>query len=72
MRECLDTNYQHGGGFQPFDGPSLDTQNRFCYPGDPPLDPLIIIHTGDDTFRQYLHGLVALTTNGVTEFARLD
>jgi len=72
MRECLNQNYAFAGGFQPFDGPSLDEKNRWCYPGDPPLDPLIIIESNGDVFRQYQYGLVALTTNGVTEFARLD
>ena len=73
MRECLDTNYSFAGGFQPFDGPSLDEKDRFCYIGDSPLDPLLVItDSNGDVFRQYKYGLVALTTAGKTEFARLD
>lgn len=72
MRDALDTNYAFAGGFQPFDGPSLDAQGRFLYPGDPPLDPLLVLTRGNETLRQYKYGLVALTTGDKTEFARLD
>lgn len=72
MRDALDINYAFAGGFQPFNGPSLDAQGRFTYPGDPPLDPLLVLTCGNETLRQYKYGLVALTTGDTTEFARLD
>lgn len=72
FRDALDQNYAFAGGFQPFDGPSLDAQGRFTYPGDPPLNPLLELTRGDEVLRQYQYGLVALTTGDKTEFARLD
>lgn len=39
-REQLDAHYQHGGGWSPFKGFTLNPDNSLQYPGDPPTRPL--------------------------------
>jgi len=68
----LNREYAFAGGWQSFEGPALDSRSRWIYPGDPPLDPLIRIEREGETLLQFQYGLVALTTNGITSFARLD
>lgn len=36
----LDKGYRHGGGWDPFEGFTLEPNNSLTYPGDPPLRPL--------------------------------
>lgn len=38
-KEQLDSNYQHGGGWSPMRGFTLQEDNSLTYPGDPPLPP---------------------------------
>ena len=38
-REQLDANYQHGGGWRPFDGFTLQKDGSIKYPGDAALKP---------------------------------
>ena len=41
VAEQVDNNYQHGGGWRPLKGWSMDEDYTITYPGgDPPLQPL--------------------------------
>ena len=59
-REQLHHNYNHGGGFQPFDGFTLHDDNSLKYPGDPPYPPVAIAKLRDETIILYPHSWVAI------------
>ena len=41
-REQFDEHYQHGGGWQPFEGFKFKIKtNEIKYPGDPAMKPLV-------------------------------
>lgn len=59
-REQLDAAYQHGGGWRPFPGFKLRSDNSIKYPGDPPYPPLAVSALRDELIIIYEHGWVAI------------
>jgi hypothetical protein len=48
-REQLNANYQHGGGWRPFYGFTLNTDDlSLSYPGDPPMRALAVTMLRDE------------------------
>lgn len=58
-REQFDANYKFGG-WRPFDGFKLMTNNALVYPGDPPIHPLAQTKLRDELILLYPHGWVAI------------
>lgn len=72
-RDQLDANYQHGGGWRPFDGFKMKTGGSLHYPGDPPLRPVATAQLRDETLYVYPHAWVAIVQpDGAYEVARMD
>src|SRR5262245_27921658 len=59
-REQFDQNYQHGGGWNPFDGFKLRDDNWLTYPGDPPTMPVAWTRLRDELIVLYQHAWVAI------------
>lgn len=73
VREQLDANYQHGGGWQPLAGAALDDKGRMVYPGDPPLAPLAYTRVRGELVFCYDHAFFGIVQpGGEAEFARMD
>lgn len=47
-KEQLHDSYPHGGGWQPFDGFTLQDDNSLKYPGDPKLLPRVEMTLRDE------------------------
>jgi hypothetical protein len=72
-REQLNSNYGHGGGWQPFKGFKLLRNHSIQYPGDPPLQPLAIMRLRDEMIAVYPHSWVMiLQKDGSHEICRMD
>lgn len=73
-REQFDSNYAHGGGWEPFHGFTvLNGSGVIQYPGDPPLEWIATTFLRDEVIRVYRHAWVSITQpNGSTEIARMD
>jgi len=74
-REQFHERYQHGGGWQPFQGHTLvlDADNSLRYPGDPPLR--LLARTALREERIFLHEYSWVTIvqpDGSYETARMD
>lgn len=74
IREQLDAHYQHGGGWRPMQGWSLDVDSGVIeYPGDDPLAPVASIEIRDETLLIYRYAwVVILQKDGSFEIARMD
>lgn len=73
VREQLNEGYAHGGGWQPFDGFTMDEAGRLCFPGDPPQSPRVWTDYGSERIIFYDHAWVAiLQRDGSFEVARMD
>lgn len=59
-RDQLNQAYGHGGGWQPFKGFTLETDNSLTYPGDPPQRPIAEMRLRDELIVQYNHAWVAI------------
>lgn len=59
-KEQLDSAYGHGGGWWPFNGFTLTSDNSLTYPGDPPLRPIAWTKLRDETIVMYRHAWVAI------------
>lgn len=59
-REQLDAGYQHGGGWNPFQGFTLTDANELTYPGDPAYTPLAQAKLRDELIVFYDHSWVAI------------
>lgn len=59
-REQLDRAYQHGGGWQPFVGHTLQDDLSLQYPGDPPTRAIAMTRLRDETIVLYQHSWVAI------------
>jgi len=71
-REQFDTNYRHGGGWQPIPGMTMHN-TTLRYPGDPPFKPIAMILLRDEMILLYEHDLVCiLQRDGTFEVARMD
>jgi hypothetical protein len=72
-KEQLDVHYQHGGGWQPFEGFKLLKGGRIKYPGDPPHKPLAMMQLREEVIMVYPHAWVMiLQKNGSYEICRMD
>lgn len=73
-KEQLDANYQHGGGWRPFQGFVMRFPNHSIkYPGDPAHHPLAVIHMRDEDIYIYQHAWVAIVQKDNSyEIARMD
>ena len=74
-KEQFDANYQHGGGWQRFDGHTfggLDNPS-LKYPGDPVLYPVARAKLRDESIFLYPYSWVCIVQpNGDYEVARMD
>lgn len=72
-REQLDSHYQHGGGWLPFDGFKLDRNMTLTYPGDPPMKPFAFMLLREEKIVFYPHAWVMiLQPDGTFEICRMD
>lgn len=66
-------NYEHGGGWRPIDGYTLEENGVLTYPGDPPMQPLAIASMRNETIIVYRYGIVAvIQPDGSFEACRMD
>lgn len=71
--EQLDSAYQHGGGWDPFKGFTLQSDNSLTYRGDPPLQPLAQAKLRDETIVFYSGSWVAvIQPDRSFEVSRMD
>lgn len=72
-QEQLNSGYAHGGGFQPFTGFELLSDNTIKYPGDPVLFPLASCKLKDELIVFHPHSWVAIIQpNRSFVIARMD
>ena len=72
-REQLDAGYQHGGGWRPFKGFTMLSNDNLEYPGDPPTRPLFETTLRHETVRVYESSWVAIIQpDGSFEVCRMD
>lgn len=69
----LNAHYQHGGGWQPFNGFTLQPDNSVTYPDDPSYKPLASIQFRDELVLIYDHAWVAIVQPDRSfEICRMD
>lgn len=72
-REQIDSAYQHGGGWSPFEGFKMLSDGNMQYPGDPPTRLLAETKLRDEVIRFYEHSWLAIVQqNGSFEVTRVD
>lgn len=72
-REQFDRAYQHGGGWDPFNGFKLRPDNSLAYPGDPPTRPIAQCRLRDELIVLYEHEWVAIIQKDRSfEVCRMD
>jgi len=72
-KEQFNQNYQHGGGWDPFEGFKLIKNNWLTYPDDPPLRPLAQCQFRDELIVFYDHAWVMIKqADGSFEVCRMD
>ncbi len=74
LREQLDGNYQHGGGWRPIKGFELEPLSAaLTYPGDPTMHPFAAGIVRDETILFYPYALVLVLQKDETfEVCRMD
>jgi hypothetical protein len=75
VSEQLETNYAHGGGYNPFDGFKLDRMTMSLkYPGDPAMKPSAMSLFGEEQVYFYPDGawLLILQPDGKFVVTRVD
>ncbi len=73
VREQLDENYAHGGGWDPFKGFKMREDNSIKYPGDPAHPPLARARLREETIYFYESAWVAIVQpDGSFEISRMD
>jgi len=72
-REQFDANYQHGGGWRPFNGFKLTANYSLLYPGDPPMRALAMTKLRDELiiFHDY-SWVTIIQPDGSHETCRMD
>ncbi len=71
--EQFDEQYQHGGGWRPFQGHKLMENDDLQYPEDEPLSPLAEIRLREERILIYDYGWVAIIQpDGSYETCRMD
>lgn len=69
----LDANYQHGGGWRPMDGFTLDSDCVLHYPGDPPFRPIALIALRQEQILIYEYAFVCIVQpDGSFAVSRMD
>ena len=58
--EQFHEHYGHGGGWDPFEGHTLNDDNSITYPGDPPQYPIAFTRFHDELICVYDHAWVAI------------
>lgn len=73
-KEQLDSNYQHGGGWNSFNGFTLNKETMaITYPGDPALYPFAVGTLRDEKIYIYPYAWVLiLQPDGSFEISRMD
>lgn len=72
-RDQLDRNYGHGGGWDPFQGFTLERDNSISYPGDPSHEPIAQIQFRDELVCIYEYSWVAIIQSDRSfEICRMD
>ena len=74
-REQFDANYQHGGGWQPMDGWTLNGDLTLTYEEgeDPPLSPYAFAKFNDELILIYPYAWVTIVQlDGSFEVSRMD
>ena len=72
-REQFNDNYQHGGGWRPFNGFTLNDGMELHYPDDPPQKPLAMIKFRNELIFIYESAWVLiLQQDGTYEISRMD
>jgi hypothetical protein len=73
-REQLDANYQHGGGWQPFEGFAFDREHQTIkYPGDPPMHALAVMMLRNEMVILFeCDWVMILQKDGSYEICRMD
>lgn len=77
VREQIDGNYQHGGGWRPIQGYAMSFEEgingQLQYPGEEPLEPIALIRVRDEMVILYRYGITAILQKDKSfEVARLD
>ena len=73
VRQQIDANYQHGGGWRPFPGFLMLKNHTLHYKGDPPTPPLAKCVLRDETVYFYEGAFIAVQQlDGSYEVARVD
>ena len=69
----LDKHYQHGGGWRPFKGHTMNEDKSLEYPGDPALHPIASMELRDELILMYEYSWVAVVQkDGSFEVCRMD
>jgi hypothetical protein len=71
----IDKNYQHGGGWNPMKGFTLDdADSTLSYPGDPPMRPIAVAKLRDELIFLYPYAFVCIrkAKGGTFEVGRVD
>ena len=75
-KEQVNRAYAHGGGFQPFEGFTLNSPERdasLSYPDDPPMKEVSRTKLRDETIILFQHAWLAIVQpDGSFEVARID
>src|SRR5262245_21023518 len=72
-REQFDTSYKHGGGWDPFQGFTMDPDGTLHYPGDRALSPIASTSLRDEDIFVYEYGWVAIRQkDGSFQTCRMD
>ena len=72
VRDQLNEGYAHGGGWQPFDGFTMDESGALLFPGDPPQRPRVWTTYNGERIVFYDNSWVAIIQpNGDFEVAKM-
>jgi hypothetical protein len=72
VKDQLNDNYRHGGGWNPMDGWRLDGQTLH-FPGDPPMSPLAMTKCRDELILFYPYSfLCVIQPDKSFEVSRID
>lgn len=72
-KEQLDSGYQHGGGWFPFEKFKMDNKENLIYPDDPPQRPIAELRLRNERIVLYENDWVAIIqSDGSFEVCRMD
>lgn len=70
-KEQINWNYQHGGGWHPYNGFRY-TPRALYHPGDPPMPCVAYAKLRDEMLRLYRGAWLAIENSDGVEIARVD